>query len=94
MGSNTTHGGYVPWNSYVGVANTLNIVGVPGVIYNFQSTQSVNCTAAGRLYTSSFLDGLDVDIPGYMIVFTDFIGSPNPPFTTMCIVKLRTSSTI
>lgn len=79
LGSNYTNGGYVPWNSYVGVSNTLNVVGVPGVVYDYLGTGEVFCTAAGTLFNNTQTTPIDADIPGYMLVVTDNIYPPNPP---------------
>lgn len=77
LGSNYTNGGYVPWNSYIGVSNTLNVVGVPGVVYDYAGTGVVICTAAGTLFNNTQTTPIDADIPGYMLIVSDGTFGPD-----------------
>ena len=76
IGSNYTNGGYVSYNSYVGVTNPLDIIGVPGVVYDFFSNPRVICTVVGNIFSSNLLTPITPDLPGYMLVVTDNTYSP------------------
>ena len=65
MGSSSTNGTPVCYNCYLSTTNPLDITGVPGVVYDFQSGNEVFCSAAGLLFDAALSFSAGVSVTNY-----------------------------